>query len=64
MLAKKGQKAFEREYPTLSFREIFGINYIAPEERDNAAQKAADLGEGADGFTNIPDGIDEELPFS
>ncbi|MCQ2549906.1 MAG: single-stranded DNA-binding protein [Lachnospiraceae bacterium] len=34
------------------------------EERDNAALEAAGLGEGADGFMNIPDGIDEELPFS
>lgn len=34
------------------------------EERDNAALEAAGLGKGADGFMNIPDGIDEELPFS
>lgn len=34
------------------------------EERDNAALEAAGLGEGTDGFMNIPDGIDEELPFS
>lgn len=39
MLAKKGQKDFEREYPTLSFREIFGINYIAPEEREEKKEE-------------------------
>lgn len=27
-LQKTGQQAFETRYPSLSFREIFGINYI------------------------------------
>lgn len=27
-LKKVGQEAFEREYPDLNFREIFGKNYI------------------------------------
>lgn len=39
MLAKKGQQAFEREYPTLSFREIFGINYLDPEEKEEKKEE-------------------------
>jgi len=27
-LKKDGQRAFEKEYPDLSFREIFGKNYL------------------------------------
>lgn len=44
--------------------------YNAPERqsaRDNAAQQAAEMDvppEADDGFMNIPDGIDEELPFN
>lgn len=36
-LCKEAQKSFEREYPTLSFREIFGINYLDDEDRENQA---------------------------
>lgn len=35
------------------------------EERDNAAMQAAGYpGVDSNGFMNIPDGIDEELPFN
>ena len=32
LLQEKAQAAFEREYPNLSFREIFGINYKSDEK--------------------------------
>lgn len=33
LLKKEAQKAFERTYPDLSFREIFGKNYLTENER-------------------------------
>ena len=33
LLKKEAQKAFERTYPGLSFREIFGKNYLTETER-------------------------------
>lgn len=34
------------------------------EERDRAAMQAAGFTDAGDGFMNIPEGIDEELPFN
>lgn len=51
MLCEDAQRAFERVYPTLSFREIFGINYIEHEEDSRT--------EETQGFTFIR-GLDEE----
>lgn len=33
LLKKEAQKAFERTYPELSFREVFGKNYLTDNER-------------------------------
>lgn len=33
MIHREAQKAFERTYPDLSFREIFGKNYLTKNER-------------------------------
>lgn len=34
LLQKDAQIAFERNYPNLSFRDIFGINYLTEEDRE------------------------------
>lgn len=38
---KKAQEAFEACYPELVFREIFGKNYIMPEERQQLPKSTA-----------------------
>lgn len=43
-LCKEAQKAFEREHPTLSFMDIFGINYLDDEERQQNAKGQQDMG--------------------
>lgn len=40
ILHKEGQKAFERTYPDLDFREIFGRNYLTETERAYERNKA------------------------
>ena len=46
------------------FAESKGSGESNREERDRAAMQAAGYTDAGDGFMNIPDGIDEELPFS
>lgn len=40
LLKKEAQKAFERTYPELSFREIFGKNYLTEAERSYERNEA------------------------
>lgn len=54
MLCKEAQKAFEEKYPNLSFREIFGKNYLDDEDRKNKGQQDTELG-----FIQIEDGLEE-----
>lgn len=60
---KKGQKVYTTDVviEEQEFAESKGSGESSREERDRAAMQAAGYG---DGFMNIPDGIDEELPFS
>lgn len=62
---KDGQKVYTTDVviEDQEFAESKG-NSGNREERDNAALEAAGYASGEDGFMNIPDGIDEELPFS
>lgn len=39
MLAECAQRAFERKYPNLSFRAIFGMNYITHAEEAEELEK-------------------------
>lgn len=50
-LCKEAQKAFEREYPNLSFLEIFGKNYL--EDKDRTGQQNIPFS-----FELIDDGIE------
>ena len=51
------QRAFESRYPTLSFRDIFGINYLDPEETQESTGR-----EGfEEGITEVENEI--QLPF-
>lgn len=38
-LKKVGQKAFEKEYPTLNFLKIFHRNYLGDEDDDRTDSK-------------------------
>lgn len=55
MLNKEAQMIFEHKYPTLSFREIFGKNYL--DESDSVAEEEAEDAEP--GFMFIEDGIED-----
>lgn len=55
LLCKEAQKCFERTYPDLSFREIFGKNWLMDEDR-------TDREGAADGFALIQ-GLEEEQAF-
>lgn len=57
LLCKEAQRCFERNYPNLSFREIFGKNWLTDEDRIQETKQREDTGEG---FILIP-GIEEEL---
>ena len=58
MLDKAAQKAFERKYPTLSFRAIFGKNHLSESDfEDTVAEEAAEDAEP--GFAFIEDGIED-----
>lgn len=46
------------------FTESKGSGESSREERDRAAMEAAGYTDAGDGFMNIPEGIEEELPFS
>lgn len=63
---KDGQKVYTTDVVIgeQEFAESKGSSESNREERDRAAMKAAGYGDAGDGFMNIPEGIDEELPFS
>lgn len=39
LLCKEAQRCFEKNYPNLSFREIFGKDWLTDEDRKNQAQQ-------------------------
>lgn len=57
LLCKEAQRCFEKNYPNLSFREIFGKNWLTDEDRIQETKQREDAGEG---FILIQ-GIEEEL---
>ena len=63
---KDGQKVYTTDVviEDQEFAESKGSGESNREERDRAAMQAAGYGDAGDGFMNIPDGIDEELPFT
>ena len=63
---KDGQKVYTTDVviEEQEFAESKGSAESNREERDRAAMQAAGYTDAGDGFMNIPDGIDEELPFS
>ena len=68
---KEGQKIYTTDIVIgeQEFAESKNASGIDRDARDEAAlqqsgYKQGNLTEGADGFMNIPDGIDEELPFN
>lgn len=63
---KEGQKVYTTDVviEEQEFAESKGSGESNREERDRAAMQAAGYTDAGDGFMNIPDGIDEELPFS
>lgn len=63
---KDGQKVYTTDVviEEQEFAESKGSGESNREERDRAAMQAAGYGDAGDGFMNIPDGIDEELPFA
>ena len=63
---KDGQKVYTTDVviEEQEFAESKGSGESSREERDRAAMQAAGYMDAGDGFMNIPDGIDEELPFS
>lgn len=63
---KDGQKVYTTDVviEEQEFAESKGSGESNREERDRAAMQAAGYGDAGDGFMNIPDGIDEELPFT
>lgn len=63
---KDGQKVYTTDVviEEQEFAESKGSGESNREERDKAAMQAAGYGDAGDGFMNIPDGIDEELPFN
>lgn len=63
---KEGQKVYTTDVviEEQEFAESKGSGESNREERDRAAMQAAGYGDAGDGFMSIPDGIDEQLPFS
>ena len=63
---KDGQKVYTTDVviEEQEFAESKGSGESNREERDRAAMQAAGYGDAGDGFMNIPEGIDEELPFT
>ena len=63
---KDGQKVYTTDVVVeeQEFAESKGSSESNREERDRAAMQAAGYGDAGDGFMNIPEGIDEELPFN
>lgn len=63
---KDGQKVYTTDVVVeeQEFVESKGSSESNREERDKAAMQAAGYGDAGDGFMNIPEGIDEELPFN
>lgn len=63
---KDGQKVYTTDVviEEQEFAESKGSAESNREERDRAAMQAAGYTDAGDGFMNIPDGIDEELPFA
>ena len=63
---KDGQKVYTTDavVEEQEFAESKGSGESNREERDRAAMQAAGYGDAGDGFMNIPEGIDEELPFN
>lgn len=57
LLCKEAQRCFERNYPNLSFLEIFGKNWLTDEDRIQETRQETDTHEG---FFLIP-GMEEEL---
>lgn len=43
LLDKEAQKAFERHYPNLNFREIFGKNLLGDADRQQACEEKEDV---------------------
>lgn len=54
LVKKEAQRAFERRWPELEFREIFGKNY---RKEDNRWQQAPEGGETEAGFRFLEDGV-------
>ena len=52
LLCKEAQKCFEKNYPNLSFKEIFGKNWLTDEDRENQArqQEPEEKKENSPGF--------------
>lgn len=63
---KDGQKIYTTDVNVSEheFVESKGDSQANREARDNAAIQAAGYQTDADGFMNIPEGIEEELPFN
>lgn len=63
---KDGQKVYTTDVviEEQEFAESKGSGESNREERDRAAMQAAGYTDAGDGFMNIPEGIDEELPFT
>lgn len=58
LLEKDAQRAFEKAYPELNFREIFGKNVLDESERQQVCQKpAAGI---PDGFITLEEAEDEK----
>lgn len=53
-LDKEAQKAFEKHFPDMDFRTVFGKNYL--DDTDRKEEKKADTEQG---FTLIDSGIEE-----
>lgn len=52
LLCKEAQRCFEKNYPNLSFREVFGKNWLTDEDRENQArqQEPEEKKENSPGF--------------
>lgn len=57
LLCKDAQRCFEKNYPELSFREIFGRNWLTDKDREEEKPKSTEQG-----FTLIP-GLMEEMTW-
>ena len=58
ILQKEAQRAFEKHYPNLDFRKIFGINYLTDQDREQQNQHNDKI---EDNFHRIE--IKEEEPW-